>query len=52
MTPDSDYKAEKKASVTDLQGGGIWEINILTFLAPVCSPTLVRCPDIASNNCL
>jgi hypothetical protein len=50
MTPD--YKAEKKSSVTDLQGGGIWEINILTFLAPVCSPTLVRCPDIASNNCL
>lgn len=40
MTPD--YKAEKKASVTDLQGGGIWEINILTFLAPVCSPTLPR----------
>jgi len=35
MTSDSDYKAEKKASVTDLQGGGIWEINILTFLAPV-----------------
>jgi hypothetical protein len=40
MTPD--YKAEKKSSVTDLQGGGIWEINILTFLAPVCSPTLIR----------
>lgn len=34
MTPD--YKEEKKSSVTDLQGGGIWEINILTFLAPVC----------------
>lgn len=33
MTPD--YKEEKKSSVTDLQGGGIWEINILTFLAPV-----------------
>jgi hypothetical protein len=40
MTPDSDYKAEKKASVTDLQGGGIWEINILTFLAPVCPPLI------------
>jgi hypothetical protein len=40
MTPD--YKAEKKSSVTDLQGGGIWEINILTFLAPVCSPTRIR----------
>lgn len=36
MTPD--YKEEKKSSVTDLQGGGIWEINILTFLAPVCLP--------------
>jgi len=34
MTPE--YKAEKLASVTDLQGGGLWEINILTFLAPVC----------------
>jgi len=34
MTPE--YKAEKQASVTDLQGGGIWEINILTVLAPVC----------------
>jgi hypothetical protein len=34
MSPD--YKAEKKSSVTDLQGGGIWEINLLTFLAPVC----------------
>jgi len=33
MTPE--YKAEKQASVTDLQGGGIWEINILTSLAPV-----------------
>lgn len=50
MTPD--YKAEKRSSVTDLQGGGIWEINILTFLAPVCSPTLVCSRrDIASNNC-
>jgi hypothetical protein len=38
MTPGSDYKAEKKASVTDLQGGGIWEINILTLMAPVCPP--------------
>ncbi|KAM0706737.1 hypothetical protein Q7P35_006067 [Cladosporium inversicolor] len=33
MTPE--YKAEKRSSVTDLQGGGIWEINILTFLAPI-----------------
>ena len=40
MTPDSDYKAVKKASVTDLQGGGIWEINILTFMAPVCPPLI------------
>lgn len=40
MTPDSAYKAEKKASVTDLQGGGIWEINILTLMAPVCPPLL------------
>jgi hypothetical protein len=49
MSPD--YKAEKKSSVTDLQGGGIWEINILTFLAPVCSPTHARSRNIASNNC-
>ena len=40
MTPE--YKEEKRSSVTDLQGGGIWEINILTFLAPVCSPTFTR----------
>ena len=44
MTPD--YKAEKLSSVTDLQGGGIWEINILTFLAPVCSLAYMNpCPQ-------
>ncbi|KAM0720632.1 hypothetical protein Q7P37_004769 [Cladosporium fusiforme] len=37
MTPE--YKEEKRSSVTDLQGGGIWEINILTFLAPVAAFT-------------
>ncbi|OQO11940.1 hypothetical protein B0A48_03667 [Cryoendolithus antarcticus] len=33
MTPE--YKAEKLASVSDLQGGGIWEINLLTLAAPI-----------------
>jgi hypothetical protein len=36
MTPE--YKAAKVDSVSMIQGGGIWEINILTFLAPVQLP--------------
>lgn len=35
MTPE--YKAEKEASVSFLGGGGIWEINFVTVIAPVCS---------------
>lgn len=33
MTPE--YKAEKEASVSLLGGGGIWEINHVTLVAPV-----------------
>lgn len=33
MTPE--YRAEKEASVSYLGGGGIWEINAVTFIAPV-----------------
>jgi hypothetical protein len=33
MTPE--YKAEKIASVSHLDGGGIWEINHVTLVAPV-----------------
>ena len=33
MTPE--YKAEKVASVSHLGGGGIWEINLVTLMAPV-----------------
>ena len=33
MTPE--YKAEKEASVSFLGGGGIWEINYVTVIAPV-----------------
>ncbi|QIW97484.1 hypothetical protein AMS68_003002 [Peltaster fructicola] len=32
-----EYKAEKEASVTDLGGGGIWEINFITLTAPVAA---------------
>ncbi|KAH9826312.1 gpi-anchored wall transfer protein 1 [Teratosphaeria destructans] len=32
MTPD--YKAEKEASVAYLSGGGVWEINFVTLIAP------------------
>ena len=33
MTPE--YKAEKVAHVSFLGGGGIWEINYVTLVAPV-----------------
>jgi len=33
MTPE--YRAEKEASVSFLGGGGIWEINYVTVIAPV-----------------
>lgn len=33
MTPE--YKAQKIASVSHLDGGGIWEINFVTLAAPV-----------------
>lgn len=39
MTPE--YKAEKEASVSFLGGGGIWEINYVTVIAPV-SPAVSR----------
>ncbi|KAF2766151.1 GPI-anchored wall transfer protein 1 [Teratosphaeria nubilosa] len=32
MTPE--YKAEKEASVAYLSGGGVWEINFVTLIAP------------------
>ncbi|KAK5121098.1 hypothetical protein LTR85_005582 [Meristemomyces frigidus] len=35
MTPE--YRAEKEASVSFLGGGGIWEINAVTFLAPAAA---------------
>jgi len=38
MTPE--YKAEKEASVSFLGGGGIWEINHVTLVAPVRSAAL------------
>ena len=33
MTPE--YKAEKEAFVSHLSGGSIWEVNAVTFAAPV-----------------
>jgi len=33
MTPE--YRAEKAASVSHLGGGGIWEINFVSSIAPV-----------------
>jgi hypothetical protein len=33
MTPE--YKAEKEESVSYLGGGGMWEINFVTLIAPV-----------------
>lgn len=41
MTPE--YKAEKAASVSHLGGGGIWEINFVSSVAPVrctCFPAM------------
>jgi phosphatidylinositol glycan class W len=35
MTPE--YKAAKEASVSHLGGGGIWEINSITFVAPAAA---------------
>ncbi|KAK5134690.1 hypothetical protein LTR08_006205 [Meristemomyces frigidus] len=35
MTPE--YKAEKEAAVSHLGGGGIWEINAVTFIAPAAA---------------
>ena len=35
MTPE--YKADKEASVSHLGGGGVWEINHVTLVAPVCN---------------
>ncbi|KAF2857507.1 hypothetical protein K470DRAFT_260763 [Piedraia hortae CBS 480.64] len=33
----SDYKSEKIASVSHLSGGGIWEINFVTVIAPAAA---------------
>lgn len=33
ITPE--YRAEKEAHVSYLHGGGIWEINFVTIIAPV-----------------
>ncbi|GAB7366831.1 hypothetical protein MBLNU230_g1002t1 [Neophaeotheca triangularis] len=33
----NEYKAEKEASVSWLQGGGIWEINFVTAVAPAAA---------------
>ena len=42
MTPE--YKQEKVASVSHLSGGGIWEINHVTLVAPVRNTySMVRC---------
>jgi len=37
---DKDYKARKEAFVSDLTGGDIMEINLVTLVAPVS----VNCP--------
>ena len=43
MTPE--YKAEKEAHVSLLEGGSIWEINAVTVIAPVSlSRHLSECP--------
>ena len=34
-TDAADYKARKEAFVSDLSGGSITEINLVTFVAPV-----------------
>lgn len=34
---DPEYKAAKEASVSLLGGGGMWEINFVTSVAPVRS---------------
>jgi hypothetical protein len=41
MTPE--YKAEKEASVSLLGGGGIWEINLVTSVAPVRYMHVLSC---------
>lgn len=35
---DPEYKAAKEAHVSLLSGGGIWEINAVTCIAPVSNP--------------
>jgi hypothetical protein len=35
VTPISSYKARKEAFVSDLSGGSILEINLVTLVAPV-----------------
>ena len=35
---DPEYKAAKEAHVSLLSGGGIWEINAVTCIAPVSDP--------------
>lgn len=41
---EGSYKAAKEAFVSNHSGSGIWEINYVTFVAPVssCSGTLPR----------
>lgn len=31
------YKARKEAFVSNLSGGDVWEINIVTLVVPVCT---------------
>lgn len=47
MTPE--YKAEKEASVSFLGGGGIWEINHVTLVAPVRTRCFPRSQNITAN---
>ena len=35
VTPISSYRARKEAFVSDLSGGSILEINLVTLVAPV-----------------
>jgi phosphatidylinositol glycan class W len=43
MTPE--YKAEKEAAVSYLGGGGKWEINFVTLVAPVRNTCHLRGRD-------
>lgn len=41
MAIDEGYRLRKIDHVTGYTGSSVWEINEVTFIAPVCSLTII-----------